>query len=368
MKQLVEFILILGIVLNGIVLINLFRIKQKVLPQKILIIFWLYILAIIVHFYSELLELRFVALFTYFFENGSRFFLAPLVYIYVKSIFLDRQHFIKRNLKHFIPFIIYFLLFLIPQMVNALNEAYIFTYPKSVNQTINWALIKDSYSIFYFSLALKSFYQAKKTMKAHYSAITEREFSWLQKFLISFLVVVCIDLLTTVNEIYHGYDVEWDAFITLAFLVFSIAYLGYYGLTQSTIFIPDFTIVNKGPTTNSISIKDNEEANTLKEFIENDKTYLIPNLTLQMLSKKVHITERKLSFLLNNVVGLPFYDFVNKYRIEEAKQRLTSINHDKYSITGIGLSCGFNSKSSFYRIFKKEVGLSPFKYKENRKE
>lgn len=365
MQQLVAFILICGIILNGIVLINLFRVKHKTFPQKILIIFWLYILVIIIHFYSELLELRFLALFTSFFENGSRFFLPPLIYIYVKSIFLDRQHFIKNNLKHFIPFIIYFLLFLIPQMVNALNQAYIFTYPKSVNQTINWALIKDSYGIFYFSLALRSFYQVKSKMKAHYSTITEREFSWLQKFLISFLLVVCIDLLITVNEIYFGYDIEWDAFITLAFLVFAIAYLGYYGLTQSTIFIPDFIIENKEQTTHNISIKDQEEANMLKEFIENDQTYLIPNLTLQMLSKKVGITERKLSFLFNNVIGLSFYDFVNKYRIEEVKKRLTSINYDKYSITGIGLNCGFNSKSSFYRIFKKEVGLSPSQYKES---
>ncbi|WP_282135041.1 helix-turn-helix domain-containing protein [Seonamhaeicola maritimus] len=60
-----------------------------------------------------------------------------------------------------------------------------------------------------------------------------------------------------------------------------------------------------------------------------------------------------------------FYDLINSLRVEEAKTKLKSAAFDKYSITGIAELCGFNSKSSFYRIFKKETGLTPTQFKNN---
>ncbi|MDT0605927.1 helix-turn-helix domain-containing protein [Croceitalea rosinachiae] len=231
---------------------------------------------------------------------------------------------------------------------------------------INLALVKDVFGIVYFILALKLFFQSKKRMKIHYSSITEEGFSWLLKFLISFLLVVVVDLLITVNEIYFGYDVEWDAYITLVFLVLAIVYVGYYGFSQLTVFIPDLALDENTHPYDVVSNKDKEEANHLKALIETDKTFLIPNLTLSMLSEKVKIHPRRLSFLFNNVLGIPFYDFINGYRVEEAKRRLVSTDSYKYTITAIGLSCGFNSKSSFYRIFKNKLGVSPFQYKKDR--
>ncbi|MEM1259903.1 MAG: helix-turn-helix domain-containing protein [Bacteroidota bacterium] len=365
MEQLIQFILIGGIVLNLIALVNLFRIRNKVLPQKVLIVFWLYILVIISHFYFGLLDLKYSYIITYFFEDGARFCIPPLIYIYVKSIFLDHKNFIGKNGKHFIPFIIYVLFYSFPQLLNGLSGELLFHYPIKIYNTINLALVKDVFGIVYFSLALQLFFRAKTKMKTHYSSLTEQGFSWLQKFLISFLLVVVVDLLITVNEIYFGYDVTWDAYITLVFLVSAIAYVGYYGFTQLTVFIPDLVLDENTHPYHTVSNKDEQEANHLKVFIETDKTFLIPNLTLPMLTEKVQIPTRRLSFLFNNVLGIPFYDFINGYRVEEAKKRLVSADSDKYTITGIGLSCGFNSKSSFYRIFKNKVGVSPFQYKKD---
>ena len=60
-----------------------------------------------------------------------------------------------------------------------------------------------------------------------------------------------------------------------------------------------------------------------------------------------------------------FYDLINSYRIVEAKKRLSSVDYEKYTIEGIGYSCGFNSRSSFFKIFKKETGISPYSYKKS---
>ena len=351
--------------LNLIALVNLFRIRNKALPQKVLIVFWLYILVIISHFYFGLLNLKYSYIITYFIEDGARFCIPPLVYIYVKSIFLDHKNFFRKNGKHFIPFIFYVLIYSLPQLVNDLSGEPLFQYPVKIYDTINLALVKDIFSIVYFSLALKLFFKAKTRIKTHYTSITEEGFSWLLKFLISFLMVVIVDLLITVNEIYFGYDVEWDAYITLVFLVLAIVYVGYYGFSQLTVFIPDLVLGENTHPYHAISNKDKEEAHQVKDFIETDKTFLIPNLTLPMLSEKVQISPRRLSFLFNNVLGISFYDFINGYRVEEAKKRLVSGHSDKYTITGIGLSCGFNSKSSFYRIFKNKLGVSPYQYKKD---
>ena len=95
--------------------------------------------------------------------------------------------------------------------------------------------------------------------------------------------------------------------------------------------------------------------------------YLDPELTLRTLAAQIDLSERKLSTILNEGLGTSFYDYVNAYRVQEAKARLTADDAANYSISGIGELCGFNSKSTFFRIFKKATGLSPGAYVEEQK-
>ncbi|WP_053990605.1 AraC family transcriptional regulator [Mangrovimonas sp. TPBH4] len=100
---------------------------------------------------------------------------------------------------------------------------------------------------------------------------------------------------------------------------------------------------------------------TLQLFLEKEKIYLDPELTLQKLSEKVHIPKHHITQVLNAYVQKNFYQFINDYRIEEAKSLLTS-NH-KESITDIAYSAGFNSKSTFNTHFKKLTQKTPLEYK-----
>ena len=87
MKLVIDFILIIGVLLNLIALIGLFRLKQKKLPQNILIVFWFLILSIFVFFYADLHKLRTLQFIANFFQDGVRFLIPPLVLLYIKSIF-----------------------------------------------------------------------------------------------------------------------------------------------------------------------------------------------------------------------------------------------------------------------------------------
>ena len=363
MKLAVDFIFITGILLNIVALIGLLRLKQKKLPQYILIVFWLVILNVLIFFYAHLHELKTLKFMTNFFQDGARFLTPPLIFLYIKSIFSNKPDLLKKNLIHFAPFIIYFTFYTVP-------SSFDFQYVKFIDGHTR-ALIKDVYGIVYFSISIKLFYVLRKTMKQNYSTIKEKDFLWIEKFLICFLLVRIVAFIGNGSEILFGYEVFWDAYITISFLIVAMAYLGYYGITQSEIFLPTFLIQEH--TTKNIELesknsylKDNEKEVLRQQFYKcmtEEKLYLLPDLNLKMLADRMEVSERKLSAFFGEVLNSSFYDSINSFRVEEAKTILKSNVVESHSITGIGLSCGFSSKSSFYRIFKNRTGVSPSVYR-----
>ena len=70
----------------------------------------------------------------------------------------------------------------------------------------------------------------------------------------------------------------------------------------------------------------------------------------------------ELSEAINSGVGKNFNDFVNSYRVKEVEQMLQDGKQEQLSLLGIALECGFNSKATFNRVFKKMTGQSPSQY------
>ena len=369
MELIIDFILIVGIVLNTIILLKLFKTKNNQLPKKILIVFWFFILFTIIHFYGLLHDLNYLLIPTFILENGSRFLLAVLIYLYIKSLFENENNFITKHSTHFIPFALYLLFYIIPSSINYSTHQNIFPYIKIINAHINLALIKDSYGLIYLLMSLNIFYKYEPRLKQFFSTFKEQDFVWVKKFIILFLVALSIDLVMTFSEIYFGYNVEWDAYITVFFVIIAMGYLGYFGLSQTTMFLTeitsDDTLLSKNDNIQKI-IKPEEEKElktNLNKLFNEEKVHLKKDLTLNDLSQKMKISSRKLSALLNDVLKTNFYDKVNYHRVEEAKNMLVTDKVLQYTITAIGELCGFNSKSSFYRIFKNSTGYSPSEYR-----
>ena len=93
--------------------------------------------------------------------------------------------------------------------------------------------------------------------------------------------------------------------------------------------------------------------------IRERKIYMEPDITLDTLAESLSIVPRDLSTLVNRHFGVNFYEFINRYRIEEAKRMLMSDEYRSTTITEIYLEVGFNSKSVFYTFFKKLEGITP---------
>ena len=82
----------------------------------------------------------------------------------------------------------------------------------------------------------------------------------------------------------------------------------------------------------------------------------------------MEVRPKVLSQVINESLHQSFFDFVNRYRIEEAKQQLTHPEDEAITILEILYNSGFNSKSSFNTLFKKYTGLTPTEFRKNHEE
>lgn len=100
----------------------------------------------------------------------------------------------------------------------------------------------------------------------------------------------------------------------------------------------------------------------LQKAMEHDRIYLNPELTLNEVVKITVIPQKTISAVLNQHAGKSFNEFVNEYRVEEVKRRLSGSYPEHLTITGIALECGFNSQATFQRTFKQFTGVSPTEF------
>ncbi|EGF90991.1 bacterial regulatory helix-turn-helix protein, AraC family protein [Asticcacaulis biprosthecium C19] len=102
-------------------------------------------------------------------------------------------------------------------------------------------------------------------------------------------------------------------------------------------------------------------ADRLKAAMETDKLYLDPTLSLPKLARHLHVSGNHISQTLNGVIGLSFFDYVTRWRVEAAKPEVLA---GAKGILEIAYDNGFNARSSFYRAFKRETGMTPTEYRD----
>ncbi|WP_025742166.1 helix-turn-helix domain-containing protein [Aquimarina pacifica] len=127
-----------------------------------------------------------------------------------------------------------------------------------------------------------------------------------------------------------------------------------------------FFIGNQRQDKKKISIriaKDNKHFRELDFLMKEAKIYRDSSLGLESMSKKLNISGNYLSQLVNKLSGYSFTEYVNGYRIEDAKSKLRDPRFINYTVIAIALESGFNSKSTFYNVFRKNTGLSPRQYR-----
>ncbi|WP_299365860.1 AraC family transcriptional regulator [Winogradskyella sp.] len=126
----------------------------------------------------------------------------------------------------------------------------------------------------------------------------------------------------------------------------------------------EFGIKPKKYKTSPLSNEKTEQyLRKIEKAMREEKLFLIKNLTLKTFSGLVGIQSRHVSQVINHDLGLSFSEYVLKYRLEEVKKNLLNPDNNNLTIHGIAQNSGFTSNSRFNYLFKKETGLTPTQFR-----
>ena len=103
----------------------------------------------------------------------------------------------------------------------------------------------------------------------------------------------------------------------------------------------------------------------MKEYLERERVYTNADLKMKDLADVLHLSAPKLSQVFNLYLGENYYDFINRYRLDEFKRLIEAGKYKQFTITALSEQCGFK-KSNFFSTFRKVEGLTPAEYLKKR--
>lgn len=375
-------VLIIGQSLLVISLLVL-RVDQNGIYKSLIVLFSANIVTQIPSISDVLFSLGYIKLYALNLEVLSipaNLLLAPSLWFYVRGLTSESELTIdKKDLLHFVPFLISVVLCTI-----------LLTTPVSVRSTIignadgphtlltnilTGALIGVMLTwslqlVVYLTAILRRIIRYRGRLKDLFASTEGRELQWV----VWFIVILSLSMLIFIPDLIFGFPVELT-FIPLTLDVVLFWFLAVWGLRQMPAFnLEDETRLRSQSKSFNSSIGRTEkyeksaltdrDMHRISQKIQNsmseDKLFLDSNLSLRVLSDHIRVQSNYVSQTLNAYIGESFFDFVNRCRIEYAKPLLES---SKDTVDNIAFDAGFNSRSSFYKAFKRETGLTPTAYK-----
>ena len=370
-----NYILIIGVVEAIFLILLLLSKKNRTRSDLFLgIILSLYALSIFTTYieiyniqnnfpYPQIINLNWLIMFLH----------GPALWFYIKSLSIPGFRFKLIYLLHFIPF----LAFLIAHYFNFINLPVIEKIDIAKGELFkDQAFYKISVlsigisTITYNVWALILIQKHRNNLLLSFSKIEDIDLNWLRILTIASLICFGVNhALFNLDLIFHYASHKILSLTVYSFASIYILVIGYFGLLQKRVFV-NRDIEDQITYDKSAKIErpdtpreeDNEFINSLLSFMEQKQPWLDPEITISKLGELLKVKTENLSEILNSYLNSTFFDFINKYRVEEFKVQSVSEANSHLSIMGIAYNCGFNSKASFYRAFKKFEGISPSTY------
>ena len=301
---------------------------------------------------------------------------APTIYFYLKAQINRDFKFKTKHLLHYLPYFTYFLVNIVffVQGRKAVEKFYTseITYWLSWLETLSiWA----SY-VYYFYQSLRIYKEYRSWTETQFSDTESISFVWLRNFIYLIIVGEVFKFGWNITDRLLGdlpYEKDWWWHLLTVLI---ICYVGIKGFAQyqplrlaySSKSLVQQEIIAENEGKPQSTLKENEYE-SMKPKIENimqeSKLYLEPELSLSDLAMKLKTNSSVLSAAINTNFGKNFNDFVNEYRVEEFKKQVKLPENQNYTLLAVAFDCGFNSKATFNRAFKKFTGQAPKAMKEN---
>lgn len=307
------------------------------------------------------------------FSEASIFLHGPVLYFYTLALIKKSFVFRIRQLVHIVPFTITFAILLTGLLKS-----------DGISEDIRNLLlvIKMLSLLLYLVVVLMKLYSHSNRVEDIFSNTEEKHLRWLTVLSWGILLVWFVAASSLLIHRYTAYSIpQYGGLLTNIAISIFVFVMGYYGINQPSIFFETYAIRNKETAFNREIFKNpdktkygksgltfeisRELAGQLSKLMQESKPYLEPELTLYTLAEKMQVLPNHLSQTINSIERKNFFDFINEYRVEEAKKNILSKEKHHLNLVGIAFESGFNSKSSFNRAFKKHVGCTPSQFKEN---
>lgn len=311
----------------------------------------------------------------------------PFLYLYtIRQTSPAAFH--PKHLLHFLPVIISYLLFAEFFLLTADQKTEVFRNKGDGYETVMAINLYAVYlsGIVYVILTLARLSIYRKQMVQTFSNTDKINFNWLL-YLVLWVAAVWIAVLF----------IQDDRFIFGAAALF-VLWLGYFGIRQVQVFTRPLSKIHyvtdaqtsvpnqagSPPALSSVTTESNKIIDTftytkyqrssltkeeagmihkqLLQLMHTEKPFTDPDLTLNDLAGKLSVNPNHLSQVINTKEAKSFYDLVNENRVEEFIRLSKQSGSQQYTLLGLAFDCGFNSKASFNRNFKKYTGMTPSEY------
>ncbi len=300
----------------------------------------------------------------------------PLIYLYIRSCVDKNSKFNKKDLLHFIPVLVYVLWNIYIYIYDSQQAGFDDTFNGVLKESLGfkyWTTVTTIHTIqlaLYLFLSFRMYSKYRTSLIHHFSNTYKYELKWLRNFLYLFSFLFIYDVLQSITDGFildlHWTEEWWFQF----FSILVVIYLGVKGYFTSTESLPDLSMdleetnsLEKSRFQNLDKTHYLEELESLKLLMSSEQLFLDPSLSLRSLSQRSGHPPSQLSKIINIAAGQNFNDFVNQYRVELVKERISSPDTAHLSILAIALDAGFNSKATFNRVFKKLAGSSPSSFR-----
>ena len=306
----------------------------------------------------------------------------PFLYLYTRQQ-TSSAPFSKKQLLHFLLLLISYLMFTRFFFMSPTEKSEVFTHHGKGFETqllINLVAIYAS-GLVYVALSLVRLLKYRRNLVHQFSNTEKINFNWLL-YLIMWMVAIWIVILF----------VQDDRLIFGAASLF-VLWIGYFSIKQVQVFGQGATSANTQASpigeeaqSQSANLTQIEEApaestpgakyqrsslsereavsihERLKKLMDEQKPFTNPDLTLNELARMLDVHPNILSQVINSKENKSFYDLVNEKRVEEFTRQISQPGSQQFTLLGLAFDCGFNSKASFNRNFKKYKGVTPSDY------
>jgi AraC-like DNA-binding protein len=312
--------------------------------------------------------------------------IGPLLYLYVNRLISLKPAKGGLVFLHLLPVIAQFAFFLISFLQNPdiKYDIYSKLYKPIVSPVQNIAAYISVSIYVYLSFKEIDFY--KKQLNYFYSNQHQIALQWLQRLLFAFVFYYLLSIFFII--ISYSFNISENYFPSDLIRCLIIFVIAFFALRQNSLInirenirsiqneekeLPATINIEEPPAIETIKTETaaiTHAAPKIKEIntnilnriialVEDEKLFLNEELTIADLANIIGYSTKTISYTINNGLNKSFSFFINEYRVNLFKERRGSGKFNHLSIMGLAYDCGFNSKSTFNRIYKEITGSSP---------